>query len=146
MQTATYPEPRADNPGNWFRRAEAWLDSKGRWAWIAATVVAFILFWPVGLALLVYMIWSNRMSSCSTSRRRSAPWARERFAPTGNIAFDTYREETLRRLEEEQEAFQAFLDRLRKAKDQTEFDQFMDERRTRPMADAEDDRDQPQAG
>ena len=50
---------------------------------------------------------------------------------TGNAAFDAYREETLRRLEEEAEEFQTFLDRLRKARDKAEFDQFMADRRTR---------------
>ena len=40
----------------------------------------------------------------------------------------TCKEETLRRLEEEQHNFEAFLERLRDAKDKAEFDQFMDER------------------
>ena len=53
---------------------------------------------------------------------------RVRFADTGNSAFDGYRNETLRRLEEEQTAFQGFLDRLRQAKDKAEFDQFMKDR------------------
>jgi Protein of unknown function (DUF2852) len=35
----------------------------------------------------------------------------------------------LRRLEEEVDEFQAFLQRLRQAKDKAEFDQFMAERR-----------------
>ena len=48
---------------------------------------------------------------------------------SGNRAFDEYRAETLRRLEEEQKEFGAFLDRLRFAKDKAEFDQFMAERR-----------------
>ena len=48
---------------------------------------------------------------------------------TGNSAFDEYREETLRRLEEERSEFEGFMERLRKAKDKSEFDQFMDERR-----------------
>lgn len=46
-------------------------------------------------------------------------------------AFDEYRSETLRRLEEEQRAFVEFLDRLRRARDQAEFDQFMAERQRR---------------
>jgi hypothetical protein len=50
---------------------------------------------------------------------------------SGNRAFDEYRMETLRRLEEEQTEFHDFLDRLRHAKDKAEFDQFMTERRTR---------------
>jgi len=56
---------------------------------------------------------------------------RER-APSGNRAFDEYRAETLRRLEEEQREFQEFLDRLRMAKDKAEFDQFFEQRRHRP--------------
>ena len=47
---------------------------------------------------------------------------------SGNTAFDKYKEDTINRLNEEQSAFQSFLQRLRDAKDQTEFDQFMDER------------------
>jgi hypothetical protein len=50
------------------------------------------------------------------------------FGSTGNRAFDEYRAETLRRLEEEANEFQAFLQRLRHAKDKAEFDQFMAER------------------
>ena len=51
---------------------------------------------------------------------------------SGNRAFDDYRSETLRRLEEEQREFKEFLERLRFAKDRSEFDQFMAERRDRP--------------
>lgn len=43
--------------------------------------------------------------------------------------FDRYRDETLKRLEDEQNAFRSFLDDLRTAKDQTEFDSFMSKRR-----------------
>ena len=56
-------------------------------------------------------------------------WRRGPLRSTGNRAFDEYREETLRRLEEEVDEFQAFLQRLRHAKDKAEFDQFMAERR-----------------
>ncbi len=51
---------------------------------------------------------------------------------SGNRAFDEYRTETLRRLEEEQREFRDFLERLRHAKDKAEFDQFMAERRNQP--------------
>lgn len=47
---------------------------------------------------------------------------------SGNSAFDAYKHETLRRLEEEQDKFEDFLKRLRDAKDKAEFDQFMDDR------------------
>jgi hypothetical protein len=57
-------------------------------------------------------------------------WGRPRSS--GNRAFDDYRTETLRRLEDEQRDFKDFLERLRLAKDRAEFDQFMAERRDRP--------------
>ncbi len=50
---------------------------------------------------------------------------------TGNIAFDDYRETTLKRLEEERQEFSQFLERLRRAKDQDEFDRFMSEQAAR---------------
>src|SRR5882724_10427694 len=37
------------------------LDDIPRPAWIALVVVSFIVFWPVGLALLIYLKWSGRM-------------------------------------------------------------------------------------
>ena len=51
---------------------------------------------------------------------------------SGNRAFDEYRQETLRRLEEEQQEFKDFLGRLRHAKDKEEFDAFMSQHRARP--------------
>ena len=52
---------------------------------------------------------------------------------SGNHAFDEYRSETLKRLEDEQREFKEFLERLRFAKDRAEFDQFMAGRRQRPF-------------
>jgi Protein of unknown function (DUF2852) len=45
-------------------------------------------------------------------------------------AFDEYRADTFRRLEDDQREFQDFVDRLRAARDKAEFDQFMNERRS----------------
>jgi hypothetical protein len=110
----------------WFRSARDWLDARGPKAWLIAMVVGFIFIWPLGLALLAYMIWSNRMfGNC---RRTHSPHAWAAHKSTGNTAFDAYRDETLKRLEEEQSAFSSFMERLRAAKDKAEFDQFMDER------------------
>ena len=141
MTTATYTEtPQTANAG-WFTRAEAWLDQRGKGAWIAAMVLGFIFVWPVGFALLAYMIWSKRMfgKSCRHSQHHSTrrqAWAA--IKPSGNTAFDAYKAETLRRLETEQEAFESFLERLREAKDKAEFDQFMEDRETRAAAEARD--------
>lgn len=129
MTTYAQSGPAHTHAG-WFARAEAWLDDKGKGAWIAAMVVSFIVFWPVGLALLAYMIWSKKMICSSTSRSRSCGWQSKSTVhmPSGNSAFDSYKADTLRRLEEEQENFEAFLQRLREARDKAEFDQFMEER------------------
>lgn len=71
----------------------------------------------------------SAMQGCCNARRGRS---------SGNTAFDDYREETLRRLEEEQQEFTGFLDRLRRAKDKAEFDQFMTERKQRPESPATD--------
>lgn len=144
---ATEVQPIRSHQG-WFARSEAWLDSKGKGAWIAAVVLGFIFFWPVGLALLAYTIWSKRMfGKCSKSRnlgRTSAHW--NAMKPSGNRAFDAYKEETLRRLQDEQQNFEAFLERLRAAKDKAEFDEFMEDRsrdaaRNRAERDDDDSRE-----
>jgi heme/copper-type cytochrome/quinol oxidase subunit 1 len=126
----TYTPTRTGGVAGWFRRAEAWLDDRGRPAWIVAMVLGFVIFWPVGLALLAYMIWSKRMfsRSCTTSRRHALDTLHRAQRSSGNTAFDAYKADTLRRLQDEQEAFEAFLQRLRDAKDKTEFDTFMADR------------------
>jgi predicted CopG family antitoxin len=128
-QAPTY----TNEPSGWFARSEAWLDSKGKGAWIAAMVLGFIFVWPVGLALLFYMIWSKRMFSRHHrgSYGLHGSSARHGFSamrPSGNNAFDAYKADTLRRLEDEQHSFEDFLQRLRDAKDKAEFDEFMDDR------------------
>ena len=126
----------------------------GRGGWIAAMVLGFIVHWPIGLAILFFLIFSGRLRSCrhgggpgrwyNQQNGTAAPgcawtwnWGyggRSREAPTsGNRAFDDYRSETLKRLEEEQREFVEYLDRLRRAKDKQEFDQFMTERRNRSV-------------
>ena len=133
---ADYPaDATVTRRGNWFTRAEDWLDAKGRGAWIAVMILGFIFFWPVGLALLAYMIWSKRMfsKSCNNTRGRDRSRdmyhnARAALRPSGNSTFDAYKAETLRRLEDEQRAFEDFLTRLREAKDKAEFDAFMEDR------------------
>ncbi len=79
--------------------------------------------------------WQQRMAD--RWDRKMERWGREfrGFQSTGNAAFDEYREQALRRLEEEQREFREFLERLRKAKDKQEFDEFMAERRERPAGD-----------
>jgi hypothetical protein len=72
-------------------------------------------------------------SSCMPWARWGGSNATPPAPPTsGNHAFDEYRTQTLRRLEEEQTEFSSFLERLRFAKDKAEFDQFMADRRQAP--------------
>jgi hypothetical protein len=159
------------------------IDDFGRPAWIVLMVLGFIVFWPVGLAILAYLIWSGRMGMWSGPmgcgwhgrrgdveewrqraidrvnraadhwQRRRARWEERRrdwagpyhggpgggprgggLHETGNRAFDEYRAEALRKLEEEAGEFRAFLERLRMARDRAEFDEYMKERRNRPAA------------
>jgi len=132
--------------------AEVKLDQWGMGAWIALMVLGFFLWWPLGLAILAYVIWSGRMSCWRRGEGRhhfgrghmrdAADW----FRPSsGNHAFDEYRTETLRRLEEEQREFKEFLERLRFARDKTEFDQFMAERRNRTGSPPSNPPPQPQS-
>lgn len=117
-----------------LRRAEAWLDARGRGAWIVLMVLAFIIAGPLGLLVLAYMLVTGKFKKSSYSNPEFAMFCRSRnhqhaaFRSSGNSAFDAYKEETLKRLETEQEAFESFLQRLREAKDKQEFDRFMDER------------------
>jgi len=116
------------------------LDEIGTPIWIALMVLSFFVFWPLGLAVLAYLIWSRRMACRNGAARQwwheTEANARRWCGPghmrfSGNWAFDEYRAETIRRLEEEQREFKEFLGRLRRAKDKAEFDQFMAERRRR---------------
>ena len=122
-------EPTTEGLG-FLRKTEMWLDERGKGAWIAAMVFGFVFFWPVGLALLAYMIWSKRMfaGKCAARRKHGHTFGRQDYRSSGNTAFDAYKADTLRRLEQEQNDFEAFLERLREAKDKSEFDQFMDDR------------------
>src|SRR5262245_21632198 len=120
------------------------LDELGKPAWIVLTILGFMVWWPVGLATLAFIIGSGRMSCWKSDGLTRWHGAADQMRPagtwwqpsrsSGNRAFDEYREETLRRLEEEQREFQDFLVRLRMAKDKAEFDQFMAERRARTDA------------
>ncbi len=138
------------------------LDEFGKPAWIALIVLGFMAWWPLGLGVLAFTIGSGRMG-CGyhgtygrwehghdrwqhkmERLQRKMDWVRSRMAggpwnhapSSGNRAFDEYRSDTLRRLEQEQREFREFLERLRFAKDKTEFDQFMADRRNRPAQDA----------
>jgi hypothetical protein len=112
---------------------------------ILLTILGFMLWWPIGVVLLTVMIWRKAMF-CAYRRHggwqgaagaSAAGWKNwfggDHPPSSGNRAFDEYRAETLRRLEEEQKEFAEFLERLRFAKDKAEFDQFMNERRNRPQ-------------
>ena len=119
-----------------FNSAAAALDDLPKGAWIALMVIGLIAFWPIGLGILFYLIWSGKMQQWKQERwaQRSQAFmgCRSRwhsYRSTGNSAFDAYRDEQLKKLEEEQKAFAEYLDKLRRAKDQTEFDQFMADRK-----------------
>jgi hypothetical protein len=162
MSATAYPDdaalPSRRERREQRRRERRWRDASpdgarpSRWSpWtapkpvmIAVMIVAFILFFPIGLLILGFLIGSGRLGSRWARRwglrsdaapeegRAWCSWADERAGSSGNIAFDEYRVDLLRRLEEEQKDFAAFLERLRFAKDRAEFEHFMTDRRSRP--------------
>jgi hypothetical protein len=112
------------------------LVAKRRFGWRRHSVYAgdgMMLDWRDGKDR-----WERKMARYQEKmdriRGRMDMRAGEWFGPasSGNRAFDEYRSETLKRLEDEQSEFKDFLGRLRFAKDRAEFDQFMDARRQRP--------------
>jgi len=145
-------EPGYENRDHSHRRGCNW----GRVSWsfweIALIVAAFAIFWPLGLIALFLKLKKGEL--WRGSAESPAPWSRfkggdlkrwtfcDDFARnSGNSAFDAYKAREVERLEaerrklaEEQRAFGEFLDRLKKAKDQEEFDRFMSERRQPPAS------------
>jgi Protein of unknown function (DUF2852) len=101
---------------------------------IVATVLAFVSFWPAGVALAIVLAWFGFGPILSHRHtRQRVDWFKSATTQlqsdrTGNTSFDAYRTEVLKRLEDEQKTFVSFLDRLRDAKDKSEFDNFMDDR------------------
>lgn len=118
--------------------------------WIPATialmVLGFVVFWPLGLAMLAYILFGDRLKSFkrdanetvdgvfSSFKRGRRGSCRPQFR-TGNVAFDDWRDAELARLDEERrkldemrEQFDEYVRELRRAKDQEEFDRFMRER------------------
>jgi len=115
---------------------------------IVGIVFAFIYFWPLAVAYLVWKATGYPMADEARSFFRSkireglGPQFRGSFAGaphfggTGNAAFEEYRRRELQRLEEERRkldeeahAFRDFVEELKRAKDREEFDAFMARRR-----------------
>ncbi|MDR7033519.1 DUF2852 domain-containing protein [Mesorhizobium sp. BE184] len=114
-------------------------------ATIALMVIGFMVFWPLGFAMLAYIIWGDRLegfkrdvnrttdgifAGCRRGADKASRWGHG--ARTGNVAFDDWREKELERLSEERRKldeamaeFDEYARELRRAKDQDEFDRFM---------------------
>ena len=121
-------------------------------AWTPLTiflmVIGFLVAWPLGLLMLAYILWGDRLPefkrSATAFRDNSGLHRRGSSSASGNFAFDEYRrqemkrlDEERRRLEQERRDFEAYAANLRRAKDQDEFNRFMSERRNTTDADPE---------
>lgn len=117
-------------------------------ATIALMVIGFIVFWPLGLAMLAYIIWGDRLDgfkkdvNATTDNVMNA--ARKGFRnfdggsvyrSSGNAAFDEWRDQELTRLEAERRKldeakaeFELHMKELRRARDRQEFERFMEGR------------------
>jgi biopolymer transport protein ExbB/TolQ len=117
-------------------------------ATIALMVLGFIFFWPLGLAMLAYIIWGDRLGDFKRQVNEKTDSMFGSFSnfgksesfgfggTTGNAAFDDWRREELdrlaeerRKLEEARADFEAYAQELRRARDKEEFERFMNERR-----------------
>ncbi|MBX9710896.1 MAG: DUF2852 domain-containing protein [Xanthobacteraceae bacterium] len=151
------PGPAGFGPSDYDSRFDDWHRGPHPGS-IILIIAGFIIWWPLGLAALALTFWRRKMGCWNhghhgrfANKMERMQWKMDRmraymdgrgyYGPSsGNRAFDDYRMETLRRLEEEQTEFKDFLDRLRHAKDKEEFDAFMAQHRPRPTPPS----DQPQ--
>jgi hypothetical protein len=119
-----------------FSKLNEWEHPKP--LWIAVLILSLWISWPVGLVVFAVLLWTGRLEGWKRAglnlwqegigpMRHPGTWWSPRAS--GNNAFDEYRSDALRRLEEEEKEFREFLNRLRAAKDKAEFDQFMADRR-----------------
>jgi biopolymer transport protein ExbB/TolQ len=113
-------------------------------ATIALMVIGFMVFWPLGLAMLAYIIWGDRLDSFKADVNRATDDFTSAFrkksgygaaASSGNVAFDEWRDSELSRLDEERKKldemrheFDQHMRDLRMARDRKEFEQFMADR------------------
>ena len=110
--------------------------NKGRWTplAVAAVVLGFVTWWPIGLAVIAYIMWGGSIDDLAREGVDQVKAAFKSANPTstttGSAAFDAYKAETLRRLEEEQAEFNSFVTKLRDARDREEFERFMADRNT----------------
>ena len=106
---------------------------------IVAVSLAFSAFWVAGLIATVLISWTWAGSRMFGGRRAKVQMEiRQKVsdvAPSvldgrssGNANFDAYRSEMLESLEHESREFDGFLDRLRDARGQSEFDKYLDDR------------------
>ena len=109
---------------------------------IAMMIIGFMIFWPLGLAMIAYIIWGDRLEGFKEDLNRATDKVAENFKTsarterTGNVAFDEWREVELARLEEERQKlnesvreFEEYQRELRRAKDAEEFEAFMKSRK-----------------
>jgi len=104
---------------------------------LPVSIVAMVHSFPIGVLLAAFLAWqwtrlpaqlSDMTPQQSFQSLMPQISKQPTKAPSGNASFDAYRTELMDRLEKEQAGFEGFLDRLRDAKDKSEFDRFMDER------------------
>ncbi len=105
--------------------------------WMLFGPVMMVVFIAACIAMMFFMMRHWQPSAHGPIEffgTRLGPWrnigSKDATKEQTSAAFEEYREQALRRLEEEQIAFKSFLDQLRLAKDRAEFDQFMTQRKS----------------
>ena len=132
---------------------------------VVAILLGFMVFWPIGVAMLGFKLWQRAagygagvQSATADKWRETMRAAGQHYAgaraasgrgfgfqgrDTGNAAFDEWRAQEIarlneerRKLEEAQRDFAAFAETIRMAKDREEFNRFMNERANKPAGGA----------
>ena len=104
-----------------------------RWSPLAifAVIMGFVVWWPLGFLAIGYILWGGSIDGLvddAASQLKSYMSPARKPAATGNAAFDAYKTQTLKRLEDEEAAFAAHIQKLREARDSEEFERFLSER------------------
>lgn len=88
-----------------------------------ASVLGFVFLPPAGALIAAASLWLALGRPLPGRQTAASPATAT--APSGNAAFDAYRAETLKRLDDERDAFARFVTRLRESRDRAEFDQYL---------------------
>ena len=115
--------------------------SRGNWSGlnIAAMVVGFMVFWPIGLLILYWIIKGRSVKELPNGIREQysrivGGWRGNDVGPSGNVVFNEFQQTQYDRIreikdeiKERSRRFTEFRANAKRRADEDEFNRFMDE-------------------